>query len=109
MVHLAGEPRTATRLYVEGIDPEAAAGYGTVVEDPEQADLAVVRLATPYERREGMLEQHFHSGSLEFEPAEVERLTALAATVPTVFAAQLERPAVFTPPSSPRWPRTRPC
>ncbi|MFD0406125.1 glycoside hydrolase family 3 protein [Kitasatospora sp. NPDC127116] len=100
VVHLAGEPRTATaatRLYVEGVDPQVAAGYGTLVEQPEQADLAVVRLATPYERREGMLEQHFHSGSLEFEAAEAERLTALAAAVPTVFAAQLERPAVLTP------------
>ncbi|MER8090550.1 hypothetical protein ACIO6T_28585 [Streptomyces sp. NPDC087532] len=97
VVHLAGGPRTATRLYVEGIDPAVAAGYGTVVADPELAELAVVRLATPYERREGMLEQHFHSGSLEFDPAEVERLTALAAAVPTAFAAQLERPAVLTP------------
>ncbi|MFJ9693826.1 glycoside hydrolase family 3 protein [Kitasatospora sp. NPDC101183] len=97
LVHLAGEPRTGTRLYVEGVDAAVAARYGTVVDDPSLADLAVVRLATPYERREGLLEQHFHSGSLEFEPAEVERLTALADAVPTVFAAQLERPAVLTP------------
>ncbi|MFI6156463.1 glycoside hydrolase family 3 protein [Kitasatospora sp. NPDC051170] len=97
LVHLAGEPRGAVRLYVEGVDADVAAGYATLVDDPAGADLAVVRLETPYERREGLLEQHFHSGSLEFEPAEVERLTALAAAVPTVFVAQLERPAVLTP------------
>ncbi|MFE4971644.1 glycoside hydrolase family 3 protein [Kitasatospora sp. NPDC056651] len=97
LVHLAGSPRNGTRLYVEGVDPAVAAGYGTVVEDPARADLAVVRLATPYERREGMLERHFHGGSLEFEPAEVDRVAALAAVVPTVVVAQLERPAVLTP------------
>ncbi|MEV7770078.1 glycoside hydrolase family 3 N-terminal domain-containing protein [Kitasatospora sp. NPDC086791] len=97
VVHLAGLPRPASRLYVEGVDPAVAARYGTVVARPEEADLAVVRLATPYERRAGLLEQHFHSGSLEFPAAEVGRLTALAAAVPTVFAAQLERPAVLTP------------
>ncbi|MFE6051540.1 glycoside hydrolase family 3 protein [Kitasatospora sp. NPDC056446] len=97
LVHLAGRPRPAARLYVEGVDPAVAARYGTVVGDPAGADLAVVRLATPYERREGLLERHFHSGSLEFPAAEVDRLTALAATVPTVLVAQLERPAVLTP------------
>ncbi|MBO1419307.1 glycoside hydrolase family 3 protein [Streptomyces sp. FH025] len=97
LVHIAGQPPAGTRIYVEGVDEEAAARYGTVVAAPEDADLAVVRLKTPYEKREGLLEQAFHSGSLEFEPAEVERLTVLARTVPTVFAVHLERPAVLTP------------
>ncbi|MEV7598804.1 glycoside hydrolase family 3 N-terminal domain-containing protein [Kitasatospora sp. NPDC089797] len=97
LVHLAGQPPTGTRLHVEGVDPAVAARFGTVVDTPEEADLAVVRLRAPYEQREGLLEQHFHSGSLEFPAAEVERLTALAAAVPTVFAVHLERPAVLTP------------
>ncbi|MFJ4669457.1 glycoside hydrolase family 3 protein [Kitasatospora purpeofusca] len=97
LVHLSGRPLTGTRLYVEGVDPAAAARYGTVVDRPEDADLAVLRLATPYEKREGLLEQAFHSGSLEFEPAEAARLAELARTLPTAFVAQLERPAVLTP------------
>ncbi|WUQ88758.1 glycoside hydrolase family 3 protein [Kitasatospora purpeofusca] len=94
---LTGRPLTGTRLYVEGVDPAVAARYGTVVDRPEDADLAVVRLATPYEQREGLLEQAFHSGSLEFEPAEAARLAELARALPTALVAQLERPAVLTP------------
>ncbi|WP_327681507.1 glycoside hydrolase family 3 protein [Kitasatospora sp. NBC_00458] len=97
LVHLAGRPLTGARLYVEGVDREVAARYGTLVERPEDADAAVIRLATPYEQREGLLEQAFHSGSLEFAPAEAGRLAALAGAVPTAFVAQLERPAVLTP------------
>ncbi|MER5353246.1 glycoside hydrolase family 3 N-terminal domain-containing protein [Kitasatospora sp. NPDC002551] len=97
LVHLAGRPLSGQRLYVEGVDAGVAARYGTVVERPEDADLAVLRLATPYEKRAGLLEQAFHSGSLEFEPAEAARVAALAAAVPTAVVAQLERPAVLTP------------
>ncbi|MEE1825833.1 glycoside hydrolase family 3 N-terminal domain-containing protein [Streptomyces sp. BE20] len=98
LVHLAGQPLDGGgRLYVEGVDREVAARYGTVVDRPEDADVAVIRLATPYERREGLLEQAFHSGSLEFEPAEAARLAELAGALPTAFVAQLERPAVLTP------------
>ncbi|MGJ5815614.1 glycoside hydrolase family 3 N-terminal domain-containing protein [Paludibaculum fermentans] len=38
---------TGKRIYVEGIAPEAAAHYGTVVDDPKSADLAILRVATP--------------------------------------------------------------
>ncbi|MGV9264927.1 glycoside hydrolase family 3 protein [Kitasatospora sp. NPDC003701] len=97
LVHLAGAPAAGTRLYVEGVDPAVAARYGTVVERPEDADLAVVRIAAPYETREGFLEPFFHSGSLEYAPEEVARLNALAAAAPTAFAVHLDRPAVLTP------------
>ncbi|MFF2353850.1 glycoside hydrolase family 3 protein [Kitasatospora sp. NPDC058115] len=97
LVRLAGGPLAGGRIYVEGVDAGVAARYGTVVERPEDADVAVLRLATPYEKREGLLEQAFHSGSLEFEPAEAARVAALADAVPTAVVAQLERPAVLTP------------
>ena len=35
------------RLYVEGVDPAVAAEYGTVVDRPGDADVAVVRLQAP--------------------------------------------------------------
>lgn len=97
LVHIAGAPRTGTRLHVEGVDPAVAARYGTVVERPEDADLAVVRIAAPHETRDGFLERFFHSGSLEYPPEEVARLRALAAAAPTAFVVHLDRPAVLTP------------
>ncbi|MCT2543693.1 MULTISPECIES: glycoside hydrolase family 3 protein [Streptomyces] len=83
-------------VYVENVDPAVAARYGRVVDRPEEADLAVVRLQAPYEQRESPLERHFHSGSLEFPPEEIRRLEALCATVPTAVDVFLDRPAVLT-------------
>ncbi|MGW4998539.1 glycoside hydrolase family 3 protein [Streptomyces hydrogenans] len=88
---LSGRPR----LYVEGVDPAVAAAYGEVVAAPEEADLAVLRLRTPYEERPGRFESFFHSGTLAFDAPELDRVLALLATVPTVVCVNLERPAVL--------------
>ncbi|WP_436777359.1 glycoside hydrolase family 3 protein [Yinghuangia sp. YIM S09857] len=99
VTRLAGGPAgydTGCALYVENIDPRVAARYGTVVTDPADADLAVVRLEAPYERREGLLEGAFHAGSLEFPDAEITRLRELGETVPLAVCVHLDRPAVLT-------------
>jgi beta-glucosidase len=83
------------RLFVEGVDPNVAAGYADVVTDPAQAELAVLRLATPYERRPGRFESFFHTGPLDFEPDRLAEILGLLAAVPTVVAIHLERPAVI--------------
>ncbi|MFC7624907.1 glycoside hydrolase family 3 protein [Microlunatus sp. GCM10028923] len=95
----SGEPTLpaplALRLYLEGIDPSAAAAFGTVVDDPAEADLALVRLRTPYEPRTSGFEAMFHAGSLTFPDAERDRIVALCDAMPTVIDIYLERPAVF--------------
>ncbi|WP_326636989.1 glycoside hydrolase family 3 C-terminal domain-containing protein [Streptosporangium sp. NBC_01755] len=83
------------RMYVEGVDAETAAGYGTIVATPEEADIALVRLAAPYEPRPGMFESFFHAGDLAFPEAEIARLRALQSKADTVVDVYLERPAVF--------------
>jgi beta-glucosidase len=89
---------TGRRVYVEGIEPAAAAGLGTVVTDPADADVAVVRLQAPFEPRdEYFLEAMTHQGSLDFPVEVVDRVTALAARVPVVLDVYLDRPAVLTP------------
>ncbi len=84
------------RLYVEGVDPATAANYGDVVDSPSDADLAVLRVAAPFEPREGFLESMFHQGSLEFRAAERDRILAIAAQVPSVVDVFLDRPAILT-------------
>ncbi|MGC0422908.1 glycoside hydrolase family 3 protein [Embleya sp. AB8] len=84
-----------TRVYIRGVDAEVAARYGTVVATPEEADVAIVRIKTPFEPREGGFEQFFHAGSLEFAEAELTPILDLCATVPTVVDIHLERPAVL--------------
>ncbi len=85
------------RLYVEGIAPEVAAAYGEVVDTPEQADFAIVRVNTPYEERATFFENFFHAGSLEFADEKIEHITRLAQTVPTILDVFLDRAAVLTP------------
>ena len=84
-----------TRLFVQGVDPAVAAAYADVVTDPAQADLALLRVSTPYEQRPGRFESFFHAGPLDFEPGRLAEILALLSAVPTVVAIHLERPAVI--------------
>ncbi|GAA1957079.1 glycoside hydrolase family 3 protein [Agromyces allii] len=85
------------RLYVEGIAPEIAAEYGTVVETPAEADVAVIRTHAPFEVRSSTFENFFHQGSLDFTEEAVAHLCEVAAAVPTVIDVHLDRPAILTP------------
>ncbi|MDI2129971.1 glycoside hydrolase family 3 protein [Yinghuangia seranimata] len=84
-----------TKVYVEGVDAGVAAGYGTVVATPEEADVAILRTRTPWDPAKGPFEAFFHSGSLAFGEEELGRILALCGTVPTVVDVYLERPAVL--------------
>ncbi len=80
------------RVYVEGAQPDAVGRHATVVTDPADADAALLRIKAPSEP--GQMIQH---GTLEFADAEIERITAICAQVPTIIDIYLDRPAVITP------------
>ena len=88
---LQGQPK----LYIEGIDPAVAADYGTVVATPEEADIAILRLNTPFVPRGGFFESFFHQGDLDFKGEEKARILAILDAVPTIVDIYLERPAVL--------------
>lgn len=91
-------PERPRRVYVEGLSREEAAVLGHVVDRPEEADLAVVRLQAPYEARSDLfLEAWFHAGSLEFPPGLPVRLARIRAACPLVVDVTLDRPAVLGP------------
>lgn len=93
--------RPGLKLYLHGIDAGVAARYGfTVVSAPEQADLAIVRAATPFERLHprhifGMLQ---HEGSLAFSDGnpDYEAIQRASAHVPTIVTVNLERAAILS-------------
>lgn len=85
------------KVYVEGIDRIEASRYGNVVDTPEHADVAILRLQAPFENRGTAFENYFHAGSLEFPAEQVQRVLEIAAVVPTVVDVFLERPAILTP------------
>ena len=85
------------KVYLEGVDAAVAGTYATVVETPEEADVAIVRIGAPFEQRATFFENFFHAGSLDFTQEKVDELRALAATVPTIVDVFLDRPAILTP------------
>ncbi|MEZ4555112.1 MAG: glycoside hydrolase family 3 C-terminal domain-containing protein [Caldilineaceae bacterium] len=89
---LRGRPK----LYIENVDPAVAAQYGDVVEDLADADLALLRLKTPFQPRDGIfLERMFHAGDLDFKEPELSRILAILAAKPTIVDIYLDRPAVI--------------
>ncbi|MFJ1754680.1 glycoside hydrolase family 3 N-terminal domain-containing protein [Kitasatospora sp. NPDC088134] len=87
--------RPAPRLYTEGLDPAAVARHGRPAATPAEADLALLRLHTPYEHRPNRFESLFHSGRLDFTRSELADILRVLDTVPTVVLINLERPAVL--------------
>jgi beta-glucosidase len=93
--------RRATRVFLYRIDPAVAARYGlTVVSDPAQADVAIVRADAPFETLHpgfvfGAMQ---HEGNLGFNDgnADYEAIKRASAVVPTIVTVYLDRPAILT-------------
>lgn len=87
--------KSGLKIYVENLKPEVVGPYGQVVEDVAQADIAILRLNAPYEKRKGMAEGWFHAGELDFKEPEKSRILSILNRVPTIVDIYLERPAVI--------------
>ena len=85
------------KLYIEKIGPETASRYGAVVETPEEADLAIIRLNAPWYpvETDNPFARGFHHGDLDFKGEEKERILNLLHTLPTIVDIYLDRPAVI--------------
>jgi len=89
-------------VYLRGVSADAATREGwTIVTDPKQADVAIVRLSAPFERLhpQYVFGQFFHEGSLAFKDGDpdYEAFKQASAAVPTIVTIYLERPAILTP------------
>ncbi|HZE08912.1 MAG TPA: glycoside hydrolase family 3 N-terminal domain-containing protein [Gemmatimonadaceae bacterium] len=94
--------RRARRVYVRGIDSAAIVSEGwTVVTDPAQADLAIIRISAPSQQLhpQFMMGQFFHEGSLAYSDSTpgFGEFMRVSAKVPTIAVVYLDRPAVLTP------------
>jgi beta-glucosidase len=94
--------RRAQRVYLYGVDSATAIARGwTIVADPAQAELAIMRLNAPFETLHpgyvfGAMQ---HEGNLSFRDgdADFEAFKRVSALVPTVVSIYLDRPAILTP------------
>jgi beta-glucosidase len=90
------------RVYLHGIAPNAVAREGwTVVSDPKEAEVAIMRLDAPFETLHpgyifGAMQ---HEGSLAFRDGapDFEAFKRVSAVVPTIVTVYLDRPAILTP------------
>ena len=90
---LRGRPR----VYLEGVDADGLPPDALIVVDtPDDADVALVRIQAPYEPRNGnFIEALFHAGDLTFAPDDISALLELMERVPTVVDIYLDRAAVI--------------
>ncbi|MEZ4641426.1 MAG: glycoside hydrolase family 3 N-terminal domain-containing protein [Chloroflexota bacterium] len=93
LLPLSGQPK----LFVKNIDPAAAAQYGTVVATPAEADLALLRLETPWYPLDtpNTFAAGFRHGDLDFKGEAKAEILALLQAVPTIVVINLDRPAVI--------------
>ncbi|MFT3891524.1 MAG: glycoside hydrolase family 3 N-terminal domain-containing protein [Anaerolineales bacterium] len=85
------------KIFIKNIDPAVAAEYAQVVDSPEKADFAILRLETPWVPVEtkNRFAQGFHHGDLDFKGEAKAEILALLQKVPTIVTIYLDRPAVI--------------
>jgi beta-glucosidase len=90
---LSGQPK----IYVKNLDAAIAAQYAPVVDSPQQADFAILRLDTPWipVETKNRFAQGFHHGDLDFKDEARAEILALCQEVPTIVVIYLDRPAVI--------------
>ena len=89
--------QNSLKIYVQNIDPKVAAQYGTVVDKPQDADIAILRLNTPFYPVESdiPMAKMFHHGDLDFKGTQKDSILQLLNAVPTIVDIYLDRPAVI--------------
>ena len=93
--------RAGRAVYLSGIDADAARAQGwQVVDDPQKAAVAVIRLNAPHEdlHPDFFFGSRQHEGNLAFadDNPQYQRFKELSARLPTVAVVFLDRPAILT-------------
>jgi beta-glucosidase len=85
------------KIYVRNVDTKVAAQYGTVVDKPEDADIAILRLNTPWYPVETdiPMAKMFHHGDLDFKGTQKDSILQLLTIIPTIVDIYLDRPVVI--------------
>jgi len=85
------------KIYAGNMDPKVVALYGTVVTKPADADIAILRLKTPWipVETKNPMARGFHHGDLDFKVKEKDSILQIMNTVPSIVDIYLDRPAVI--------------
>ncbi|WP_198294643.1 glycoside hydrolase family 3 C-terminal domain-containing protein, partial [Burkholderia ubonensis] len=91
---------TGRRVWLYKIDPEVAKRYGfTVVDTPKAADIAILRVSTPYTTLHPNYRfgRTMHEGTLAFEDGnpDYEAIKAATAAPKSIVSVYMDRPAIL--------------
>jgi beta-glucosidase len=91
---------TTRKVYLFGISPQEAERRGFVVVDrPQDAQIAIVRMSAPYETHPAyFFGSRHHEGDLSFSAnnEDYRALLSIPASVPVIASVYLDRPAILT-------------
>lgn len=87
-----------TKVFAAGMkNPSLINNYGSLVNDPSEADVILTRITTPFEpRNDEFLENFFHQGRLYYNEDELTEILELIMQKPSIVVANLERPTILT-------------
>lgn len=85
------------KIYVKNINVKVASKYGQVVDNPKDANIAIIRLNTPWYPvdTQNPFAKGFHHGDLDFKGLVKDTIMQILNTVPTIVDIYLDRPAVI--------------
>ena len=85
------------KLFIKNMDAAIVGQYAEVVDAPEQADFAILRLETPWVPIEtkNPFARGFHHGDLDFKEAAKIEILSLLRAVPSIVVINLDRPAII--------------
>lgn len=90
--------KKGTKIFADGmIDATVLNKYGELVKDPDDADVVLSRIRTPYDKRDDyFLESFFNQGRLYYTEEEKSEILELISGKPSIVVINLERPAILT-------------
>ena len=85
------------KIFIKNMEPSVASQYATLVDSPEQADFAILRLETPWVPLEtkNPFARGFHHGDLDFKEEAKAEILSILQSVPSIVVLYLDRPAVI--------------
>lgn len=93
--------RQGAKIWLSGVDKQAAQQAGlVVVDEPQQADIALIRTSAPFEQphRNYFFGSRHHEGSLAFtdDNPDLQKIKQVSRVVPTIVTVYLDRPAILS-------------
>ena len=90
--------KAGTKIYAEGmLTPDVINNSGVLVDDPQEADVILKRIQTPFEpRSDYFLEKFFRQGRLYYSDEEKKEILDLINQKPAIVVANLERATILT-------------